>query len=118
MATQFPIVFEREASGVVSAYAAGLPVYAPGRHPGTGRAGDPPDVDSLSGGPSRHDLRSRSQSGDRPAPGRARQTRRRDSERGRLPGRENQSPQSREFAGEWTSGRAPTEGNRPRVVSN
>jgi hypothetical protein len=30
MATQFPIVFEREASGVVSAYVAGLPVYAQG----------------------------------------------------------------------------------------
>jgi predicted RNase H-like HicB family nuclease len=30
MATQFPIVFEREDSGVVSAYVAGLPVYAQG----------------------------------------------------------------------------------------
>ena len=28
MATHFPIVFEREASGVYSAYVAGLPVYA------------------------------------------------------------------------------------------
>ena len=28
MATHFPIVFEREASGVVSAYVAGLPIYA------------------------------------------------------------------------------------------
>ena len=31
MATHFPIVFEREDSGVVSAYVAGLPVYAQGR---------------------------------------------------------------------------------------
>jgi hypothetical protein len=30
MATHFPIVFEREDSGVVSAYVAGLPVYAQG----------------------------------------------------------------------------------------
>jgi hypothetical protein len=30
MAAHFPIVFEREASGVVSAYVAGLPVYAQG----------------------------------------------------------------------------------------
>jgi len=30
MAGPFPIVFEREASGVVSAYVAGLPVYAQG----------------------------------------------------------------------------------------
>lgn len=30
MATYFPIVFERESSGVVSAYVAGLPVYAQG----------------------------------------------------------------------------------------
>ena len=29
-ATHFPIVFEREDSGVVSAYVAGLPVYAQG----------------------------------------------------------------------------------------
>jgi predicted RNase H-like HicB family nuclease len=31
MANQFPIVFEKEKSGVVSAYVAGLPVYAQGR---------------------------------------------------------------------------------------
>ena len=31
MTTRFPIVFEREASGVISAYVAGLPVYAQGR---------------------------------------------------------------------------------------
>jgi len=30
MAAHFPIVFEREDSGVVSAYVAGLPVYAQG----------------------------------------------------------------------------------------
>ena len=30
MTRQFPIVFEREASGVVSAHVAGLPVYAQG----------------------------------------------------------------------------------------
>ena len=30
MAIRFPIVFEREASGVISAYVAGLPVYAQG----------------------------------------------------------------------------------------
>jgi hypothetical protein len=30
MATHYPIVFEREDSGVVSAYVAGLPVYAQG----------------------------------------------------------------------------------------
>jgi hypothetical protein len=30
MATQFPVVFETEESGVVSAYVAGLPVYAQG----------------------------------------------------------------------------------------
>ena len=30
MATHFPIVFEREDSGVFSAYVAGLPVYAQG----------------------------------------------------------------------------------------
>lgn len=30
MATQFPIVMEREASGVFSAYVVGLPVYAQG----------------------------------------------------------------------------------------
>ena len=30
MATHFPIVFEREDSGMVSAYVAGLPVYAQG----------------------------------------------------------------------------------------
>ena len=30
MMTRFPIVFEREASGVFSAYVAGLPVYAQG----------------------------------------------------------------------------------------
>ena len=30
MATHFPIVFEREESGAVSAYVAGLPVYAQG----------------------------------------------------------------------------------------
>ena len=30
MATHFPIVFEREDSGAVSAYVAGLPVYAQG----------------------------------------------------------------------------------------
>jgi predicted RNase H-like HicB family nuclease len=30
MASLFPIVFEREASGVFSAYVAGLPVYAQG----------------------------------------------------------------------------------------
>ena len=30
MATHFPIVFEREVSGVFSAYVAGLPVYAQG----------------------------------------------------------------------------------------
>jgi hypothetical protein len=30
MAMHYPIVFEREASGVVSAYVAGLPVYAQG----------------------------------------------------------------------------------------
>ena len=30
MATQFPIVIEREASGVYSAYVVGLPVYAQG----------------------------------------------------------------------------------------
>ena len=30
MAVQFPIVFEREDSGVFSAYVAGLPVYAQG----------------------------------------------------------------------------------------
>ena len=30
MATHFPIVFEREGSGVFSAYVAGLPVYAQG----------------------------------------------------------------------------------------
>lgn len=29
-ATHFPIVFEREDSGVISAYVAGLPVYAQG----------------------------------------------------------------------------------------
>lgn len=33
MTTQFPIVFEREASGVISAYVAGLPVYAQGGTP-------------------------------------------------------------------------------------
>jgi hypothetical protein len=31
MATQFPIVFEREVHGDISAYVAGLPVYAQGR---------------------------------------------------------------------------------------
>jgi hypothetical protein len=31
MAAQFPIVFEREAHGVISAYVAGLPVYAQAR---------------------------------------------------------------------------------------
>jgi len=31
MATHYPIVFEREDSGVFSAYVAGLPVYAQGR---------------------------------------------------------------------------------------
>lgn len=31
MATHYPIVFEREAHGAVSAYVAGLPVYAQGR---------------------------------------------------------------------------------------
>jgi len=31
MATHYPIVFEREDSGVYSAYVAGLPVYAQGR---------------------------------------------------------------------------------------
>jgi hypothetical protein len=30
MTTQFPIVFEREDSGVISAYVPGLPVYAEG----------------------------------------------------------------------------------------
>ncbi len=30
MATYFPIVFEREDSGMISAYVAGLPVYAQG----------------------------------------------------------------------------------------
>jgi len=30
MAAHFPVVFEREDSGVVSAYVAGLPVYAQG----------------------------------------------------------------------------------------
>lgn len=30
MATHFPIVFEAEASGAISAYVAGLPVYAQG----------------------------------------------------------------------------------------
>ena len=30
MVTHYPIVFEREDSGVVSAYVAGLPVYAQG----------------------------------------------------------------------------------------
>ena len=30
MTRQFPIVFEREASGIVSAHVAGLPVYAQG----------------------------------------------------------------------------------------
>jgi predicted RNase H-like HicB family nuclease len=30
---QFPIVFDREASGVISAYVPGLPVYAQGRTP-------------------------------------------------------------------------------------
>jgi hypothetical protein len=30
MAVRFPVVFEREASGVISAYVAGLPVYAQG----------------------------------------------------------------------------------------
>ena len=30
MAKHYPIVFEREDSGVVSAYVAGLPVYAQG----------------------------------------------------------------------------------------
>ena len=33
MATHFPIVFEREESGVVSAYVPGLPVYAQGATP-------------------------------------------------------------------------------------
>jgi hypothetical protein len=33
MAAHFPIVFEREDSGVFSAYVAGLPVYAQGRRP-------------------------------------------------------------------------------------
>ena len=32
-ATHFPIVFEPEESGVISAYVAGLPVYAQGRTP-------------------------------------------------------------------------------------
>ena len=31
MATHFPIVFERENSGVYSAYVAGLPIYAQGQ---------------------------------------------------------------------------------------
>ena len=45
MATHYPIVFEREDSGVVSAYVAGLPVYAQG--PTRGQAARVQELEDL-----------------------------------------------------------------------